>query len=354
MRSWLAAILLVVLGLGAVVALGWLAYQLGPAWEVGIGAGAIIMSFLATVTARHVPMSMRWSTLMLASFFFFALSTVLVGETGLSWAPAVVVLAFIAIQAVFGPSPPRWQRKQDLTSYWETEESRLEAMKSDDAAEQEKLPSTSRRQNLGVAAHGQRIVVYPDKWKLLGIGAVNLMILALLLVFVFFLVRNGAPHNSKDFLAWLIGLAFSVFLAPLAFAFGVLGTIYRLMSTAPALVIDDQGIRDDMSFYLTGVGMLRWDEIAELHLYRYRPYGYRSRLASSRYLGIVPRNLDAVLSRQGFATMMLLKMTAASAPAPILIAQRDLSVTVGELLLQIQHTYGREIERYHVKIVGGD
>jgi hypothetical protein len=84
MGKWLSAILVVVLGLGAVLAVGWLAYQLGPAWELGIGAVAFIVTLLTIGAARRTPMSNRLVVpLTLAPSFSIMLSASLLDMAGL-------------------------------------------------------------------------------------------------------------------------------------------------------------------------------------------------------------------------------------------------------------------------------
>jgi hypothetical protein len=344
MRSQLVANLVVVLGFGAVFAIGWLAYQLGLAWELGIGAGAFIVTLLAIAAARRTPLRNRWVVpLMVAPLFSTMLSAGLLDIAGLWWASAGVMLTYIAGTVLFPPWGTHIRRMQDAVSTWEPEEIEpAESGEPADTAEPQVWRSAAHQREWDAVERHQGIVVYPDKRKLLGIGILALAFCAGLLFWIVALTRNGVPHDP----GYIVGFILSILLVPIIFGFGVLVTFYRLISRTPALVVDDQGIRDNISVYLGGVGMLRWEEVAALF-----PFSERAGFPNYRYLAIAPRDVEAVLFRQGFLTRAFMKRIAERYPAPIIIPQRVLPMKVDDLLAQIWDRYGREIQRHHVTIV---
>ena len=127
-----------------------------------------------------------------------------------------------------------------------------------------------------------------------------------------------APRDGV--VAALAGLAAAVF-------FGACGlyAFWRLVRPRPALVINRHGIVDNAS--ALSVGFLGWDEIAELYEYRYQ---------NQVMLGIVPSNLEALLSKQPAWKRRVLRANLWLGTAPINIPQVILPMKVSELLREIE------------------
>ena len=90
------------------------------------------------------------------------------------------------------------------------------------------------------------------------------------------------------------------------------------------------GIVDNAS--ALSVGLLRWDEIAELYEYRYK---------NQVMLGIVPRNLDTLLMKQPAWKRRLLRANVWLGTAPVNIPQVILPMKVSELLREIETRFRR-------------
>ena len=109
--------------------------------------------------------------------------------------------------------------------------------------------------------------------------------------------------------------------------FGSIGVavLYRLVSGGPALVINRDGILDNASG--TAVGLIRWHEIEAV-----RPYEVNGRT----FLAIVPKDLDAVLSRLPAWKRKLLRANLAIGADAINIPDVTLPMSVADLEREIQ------------------
>lgn len=121
---------------------------------------------------------------------------------------------------------------------------------------------------------------------------------------------------------WFIG---TVAVASVAF-FGACGAyaLFRIARPTPAVVINSQGIVDNAS--AVSVGFIRWDEIDELREYRFQ---------NQVFLGIVPRDLDAILARQPAWKRSAIRANLRLGAAPVNIPQGVLPMTVTDLLREI-------------------
>jgi hypothetical protein len=113
--------------------------------------------------------------------------------------------------------------------------------------------------------------------------------------------------------------------------FGLLGVyaMRRLIWPTPAVVINREGIWDNAS--ALGVGFIAWDDIARLHEYRFR---------SQLFLGIVPKDLEAVLANQPLWKRQAIRANLLLGVDPINIPQGILPMTVSELLREVQARFG--------------
>ena len=96
----------------------------------------------------------------------------------------------------------------------------------------------------------------------------------------------------------------------------------RLCQTAPAIVIDRDGIYDNATMF--GVGRIAWGEIADLREYRFR---------GQSYLAIVPKDLGPLVSRQGLWTRLAIRANMLLGAEPISIPQIVLPFTVSDILI---------------------
>ena len=136
--------------------------------------------------------------------------------------------------------------------------------------------------------------------------------------------------------AWLVSLApregpivATIGGASIVF-FGLCGAyaIRRIFRPTPAVVINGEGILDNAS--ALGVGLVRWDEIAELQEYEFN---------GQTFLGVVPKDLDRLLANQPAWKRSAIRANLALGAAPINIPQVLLPLRVSELLREIRLRY---------------
>lgn len=169
----------------------------------------------------------------------------------------------------------------------------------------------------GVIDDAGKLVVYPSasRMVLLVIGGLGFVGLGVWLLFL--------PESEQEPGAAIVGYIGIVFFGACA-AYGV----FRLLVKRPALIVDARGLTDNGS--ALGVGLLRWDEIATIGEYRFR---------GQTMLGIVPRNLERVLSRVGPFKRFALRANLRLGAAPLNIPQMVLPVPVGDLVEAIAKRY---------------
>ena len=166
------------------------------------------------------------------------------------------------------------------------------------------------------------IVVYPSVWKLLGWAA----------------IWGGA--------ATLCGWgAFrgQLYVIPLAllFAAATLYALRRALWRSPMLIIDDEGIYHDV----LGLRPQRigWAEIGSIGRCRMKtpPVG----LFTLTYLAITPKDAEAFLARQTGMLRWLLRRYMATSPAPIMIPQHLLPVSIASLMRELETQYTPPLAR---------
>jgi hypothetical protein len=113
--------------------------------------------------------------------------------------------------------------------------------------------------------------------------------------------------------------------------FGLCGSyaVWRLVRPVPALVITQEGIWDNAS--AVGVGLIRWDEIAELRECQFR---------NQVFLGIVPKDLHTVLAKLPAWKRMAIKANGLLGTPSINIPQLALPMKVTVLLREIHLRFG--------------
>lgn len=160
------------------------------------------------------------------------------------------------------------------------------------------------------------IIIYPSKKKTLTLCLAGIL-------FVFFGVLFAVYQKEMKFsdvvvvIVSYIGVPF--------FGFGTICAFYRLIAPKPALTINEAGIFDNSG--ASSVGMLRWEEIAELVPYE---------VMGVKILGIVPKNPEAVIARQKPIKQMVLRANQKSGMPLIGISESILPMTIEQLLAKIQ------------------
>ena len=162
----------------------------------------------------------------------------------------------------------------------------------------------------------QEIVVYPSKRKMLTYalacgGGV--------------LIFGAAAAYAEELDIPLFGQVIAILLAGLSGLLFVY-SFHKLVRRNPALIVGREGIRDNPSPF--SGGLLLWEEIADVFAYE---------VQGQRFLGIVPKNPEAFLSRQGWIKTLVIKMNMRRNGCPVGIAESILPVTVDELLSQIEN-----------------
>ena len=141
--------------------------------------------------------------------------------------------------------------------------------------------------------------------------------------------------------AWMVALApeegatLTVIGTASVLFFGLCGAyaVRRLVRPEPAVVINSEGIVDNAS--ALGVGLIRWDEIAEM-----REYTFKRQV----FLGVVPKDLERLLANQPAWKRSAIRANLALGIAPVNIPQAVLPVRVSELLREISQRYKGDSE----------
>jgi hypothetical protein len=146
---------------------------------------------------------------------------------------------------------------------------------------------------------------------------------------VAFVVAGAWMLTNAEGEGWFVG---TVGVATVTF-FGACGAyaMFRIARPTPAVVINLQGIVDNAS--AVSVGFIRWDEIDQLREYRFQ---------NQVFLGIVPRNLDAILARQPAWKRSAIRANLRLGAAPVNIPQAVLPMRVSDLLHEINVRFRRD------------
>lgn len=189
-----------------------------------------------------------------------------------------------------------------------------------------------------MTSEDHRIVVYPDRGKLLGYVLLYLAtIVPCVLVGIWWLsdvLQASVPMNPAQAVLAIVNLSVLVILdvlvwliAPLL-AVLLVCTIYRAAIRKPSVIVNAEGIIDHCSLIAGGLGLLRWDEIEALTVYAYnKRIKYMCVMTRDRR---VPDNPLVWLFRRSI-TLTLLE--GANLP------QWLLSMPVSELAAQIEQHY---------------
>lgn len=116
---------------------------------------------------------------------------------------------------------------------------------------------------------------------------------------------------------------------------------YRLLVPRPALIIDNEGIVDNASAIVGGIGMLHWNEIAAVLLYG---------SAQQSYLVIVPHDMEMLQARQNVLSRIFANIFTRSLPSPISIPEWLLTMSAAEVLAQIRSRYDTQLRMHHIGV----
>ncbi len=160
-----------------------------------------------------------------------------------------------------------------------------------------------------------RLDVPLDRVKLLGpcLGALAFVALGV------FLIREPTRQGVWAQLMGAVAVAF----------FGAVGAsiLFRLLRPGPAIRIDENGILDDASG--VSLGLIRWHQVGEIDEYR---------VHGQAFLGIMLRDVDAVIAQQPFWKRRIVRANLRMGAAAVNIPQASVGITLSDLR--------REIERH--------
>lgn len=167
------------------------------------------------------------------------------------------------------------------------------------------------------------IVIYTKKRYLLAMAAGSLLLVSACIYGIVY----GFNISDRDSLGrFFKAITPEIFYigAPV-FGLGLIYLGYRLVKPAPSVIINQEGIVDNVSAF--GAGLIRWEEIESMFVYK---------VMDNAFLGIVPVNVEDVLARQSTMKKLLFKMNKGMAPAPFAISGGGLPISAEELLSRIE------------------
>lgn len=165
----------------------------------------------------------------------------------------------------------------------------------------------------GRGGTGDRLVVYPRRWKLalLACGALGFVLAGLVIGYA-----AGWRPNPVTAVATYVAVPF--------FGYCFLDLVYRLAVRRPAVVVSEEGILDNAT--ALGAGMIRWEEVRGV---RATSFG------AQRMVAIVPKDEAALLARQNPAKRLLMRANKSLANYIVCIPESTLPMTREELLEEI-------------------
>lgn len=169
---------------------------------------------------------------------------------------------------------------------------------------------------------GERVIVYPNRRRLLLQGIFQALLLVGVGGFLAFV-----PPRDTPFLRWSLWIF--AYLLLIVFLAG----LYRLLIRRPTLIVGPDGMLDNGSLLVTGRGLLRWEEIHMVLPDVTTSAGF----VTNRYLLIVAPNGRAIRQRQPLWKRMLMLLLVQVSPFRLTIWQGLLDVPVDALATQIDH-----------------
>lgn len=167
------------------------------------------------------------------------------------------------------------------------------------------------------------IIVYPSRIKLVRATATSGLLA------IFFAMTIQYHTNWRVEAIWYAGAVIGM---PVALG-ALVYWLYRLAVRTPALTINENGITDSSA--LVGVGLIHWDEIAQIKLTTFRTVS-----GTLTYLAIMPRDPQRFSKRQRFPWSRLHLWLGDGA---ISISQLLLPSPLPTLLAQIKEYYSATI-----------
>lgn len=193
----------------------------------------------------------------------------------------------------------------------------------------------------------QRIVIYPDRGKLIRYAALYLVVTPLMAITGIGPLRAALPDGSAqpagaifDVVLGLVVLAVSILLGAL-----FLLTLYRVLVAKPSVIVTEDGIFDGCSLVAGGLGLLRWHEIEAII-----PALYRKGMA---FVIVYPRDARVALMRRGALARLFLLILNVTLPGAISLPEWLLPMPAGEVCERIRSAYPRTLQANGIGIPGG-
>lgn len=161
----------------------------------------------------------------------------------------------------------------------------------------------------------------------MGIAALSFFF-AVLGIFILGIAYSIYQKETKPDIGVLFIICAGLFFT-IIFGYCLFNIVYRLVLHKPLVIINNEGILVDAT-----TGIVRWEDIAFIF-----PYNF----IGQRFLGIFPKNNQAILARQGRINRIFMKINMSMGYAPIEISQSVLPMSIEELLSLIDKYYGVKI-----------
>jgi hypothetical protein len=163
------------------------------------------------------------------------------------------------------------------------------------------------------------VVIFPGRKRLalLALGAVAF-------------AAGGGFIVAEDTMPWFARFI-GGYLGMALFAFCLVYACFRLAKPLPSLVIGREGLLENAQ--AVGPGMLRWSEIADVKIQSFLNW---------RFLAIIPRDLEAVLQRQGRVKQWLMRMKLRLVESPFNVPESALPVKLEDVLAYINTRRGAD------------
>lgn len=193
----------------------------------------------------------------------------------------------------------------------------------------------------------QRIVIYPDRAKLIRYAALYLVATPLMaLVGILFLSASLPTSDQTQPGAGIVGVIVGSMMLLVGILIGtlLLLTLYRLLAPRPSVVVSEEGVLDGCSLIGGGMGLLRWSELEAII-----PAVYRKGMA---FVVLVPRDPPAVLARRGPLMRVFLRILNVTLPGKISLPEWLLSLPVSEVCQRIDAAYPQTIEANDILLLG--
>jgi hypothetical protein len=166
---------------------------------------------------------------------------------------------------------------------------------------------------------GDTIIIYPGKGRLILLSFLALALVGCGVWLVALFVTG--EHGSLPML--LVGCISALF-----FGYGAFFLLRRTFAPEPSLVVGPDGLLDNAS--VTCAGFISWEEVEVIFPYRFQ---------RQWFLGMIPRDLEAILARQPLFKRKAMTWNIALGAAPINVPQNILPMPVTTLARVIAERY---------------